>query len=313
MTTKQYLLDAHHHFWDLHSDDVHYPWLTDNIVEPFFLGDYTSIRKPFFSTQLQQLTPPGYHLLGSVHCEAEARRSDALAETQWLNQQHQQTTLPTALVGWVDFMADDCAQQLDQQMQSPLFRGVRAKPTTADSATHALQHKQAPGSLQDRQWQRGLALLQEHQLSWDLRVPAWHLEEAAEVLTHYPDLTVIINHCGLPWDRSDKGLEQWQRGIHALANNPRVCVKLSELSTPNSDWNAENNKKLLCQLITIMGADRCLFASNAPVSNLQVSYADWLSLVEQAIAISAPEARDNILWRNAVRWYRLTDINKNRN
>lgn len=305
MNDAQWLIDAHHHFWAL-DESLYYPWLSDQPVADFFLGDYAPIRRPFMPQDLQRLLPAGYRLMGSVHCEAEAERQQACAETEWITDLATTSGLPLGHVGWAAFGRAECAAQLDRQLQSPLFRGVRAKPLTARHPDQRPRVRGQEGSLQDDTWCSGLQLLAERQLSWDLRVPAWHLSEAAERLQEHPSLRVVLNHCGLPWDRSADGLRLWRQGIRALADNPRVCVKLSELGTPGRSWNAEDNLELLLELIRTFGPERCLFASNAPVSGLQVSYADWLGLIERAIAALVPDARDDILWRNAAHWYRLS-------
>ena len=304
MADEQWLIDSHHHFWQL-DGSVYYPWLSDRIINDFFLGDYASIRRSFLPPQLQDLIPQGYRLLGSVHCEAEASREQACDETAWIDSLQQQEAFPSAHVGWASFGSDLCADVLDRQMQSALFRGVRAKPVTATAAKNCNQVKGSSGSLQDSNWCASLGLLDERNLSWDLRVPAWHLADAAKVLESFPNLSVVLNHCGLPWDRSAAGLSSWRQQMTILAENPKVCVKLSELGVPGQPWNPIKNLDLLCQTIDIFGPKRCLFASNMPVAQLQVSYQRWLALVEKAIELSAPGARDDILWRNACYWYRL--------
>ncbi|WP_148252706.1 amidohydrolase family protein [Aidingimonas lacisalsi] len=301
---SQPLIDAHHHFWAL-DGIVHYPWLEDEIDQHFFLGDYSSIRRPFLAPDLQALIPEGYHLAGSVHCEAEADRRHPEIETNWLTSHGKRFGLPVALVGWAAFGHQDCEAQLEAQMHSPLFRGVRAKPLTASRPVGYDDVKGAPGSLQDTNWTRGLELLEERGLSWDLRVPAWHLLDAAEVLERRPRLKVILNHTGLPWDRTRSGLDGWRLGMRRLAENPSIAVKLSELGSPMADWDRKQNIELLAEAISIFGPDRCIFASNFPVTGLNASYATWLEMVEQAISLTAPYARHAILHNNAVHWYQL--------
>ncbi|MGO2262361.1 amidohydrolase family protein [Halomonas sp.] len=306
MDAKQLLIDAHHHLWAL-DGSVSYPWLEEKPVRGFFLGDYTSIKRPFLVEDLKRHIPKGYHLAGSVHCEAEAHRSQPLKETEWINSVYTDHKLPTAHVGWAEFGTPKCSEQLDAQMNSPLFRGVRAKPVTAVTSAQINQVKGNAGSLQDRQWCDGLIMLEERNLSWDLRVPAWHLSDAAKTLEARPKLRVILNHTGLPWDRTSLGVDTWRTGMRALADNPNVAVKLSELGSPWHEWDYKANLELLCETIDLFGPNRCLFASNFPVSSLAISYADWLGLVEAAISFSAPDYRQNILHDNALHWYRLTN------
>ena len=60
--------------------------------------------------------------------------------------------------------------------------------------------------MQDDKWRRGFALLEKYGLSWDLRVPYWHLAEAAAVARQFTNVQIVLNHTGFPWDRSEEGL-----------------------------------------------------------------------------------------------------------
>ena len=72
--------------------------------------------------------------------------------------------------------------------------------------------------MQDERWLRGFALLEKYGLSWDLRVPFWHLREAAAVARAFPNTAIVLNHTGFPWDRSEEGLS----GVAPRHGNPRA-------------------------------------------------------------------------------------------
>ena len=93
--------------------------------------------------------------------------------------------------------------------------------------------------MQDDTWLRGFALLEKYRLSWDLRVPYWHLAEAAEVARQFPRTPIVLNHTGFPWDRSEEGLAAWRRGMEAVARQPNVHVKVSEFGLKDSAWDYE--------------------------------------------------------------------------
>ena len=86
------------------------------------------------------------------------------------------------------------------------------------------------------------------------------------MLADAPDVDVVLEHAGLPWDRSDAGLARWRRGMEALAASPRVTVKISELGLRDAVWNEADNARIIRDTIAIFGAQRCLFASNFPVA-----------------------------------------------
>lgn len=144
-----------------------------------------------------------------------------------------------------------------------------------------------------------------HGMSWDLRVPYWHLAEAADVAARFPSLPIVVNHLGLPWDRSDEGLAAWRQGMEALAGHDNVHVKLSELGLRDAAWNTDENARLIREAVDIFGWQRCMFASNLPVSGLSVDMATLIETVSQGIAHLTDEARRAIWHDNALRFYRI--------
>ncbi|MBN3799423.1 amidohydrolase family protein, partial [Burkholderia sp. Ac-20392] len=162
-----------------------------------------------------------------------------------------------------------------------------------------------PGTLRDPRWPAALERLAAHGLSWDLRVPFWHLEEAAALLADTPYVDVVLEHAGLPWDRSDAGLARWRRGMVALAASPRVTVKISELGLRHAVWNEADNARIIRDTIAIFGAQRCLFASNFPVAGLRVSYPALLRTFARAMTNLDDAARRAIWHDNALRVYRI--------
>ena len=243
-------------------------------------------------------------IVASVHVEAECARTDALAETRWLHEVAARQGLPTALVAWVDLLADDADERLAEQVRYSRVRGVRFKPRTSATPT---KNADGPGTLSDPRWPRGLERLATHGLSWDLRVPFWHLEEAAARLADAPALDVVLEHAGLPWDRSDAGLAHWRRGMTALAALPRVSVKLSEFGLRDAAWNEMQNRRIVRDAIDIFGVERCMFASNFPVAALRVSYPALVAMFAAALAdMRLGESARRAIWHdNAVRIYRL--------
>jgi predicted TIM-barrel fold metal-dependent hydrolase len=161
------------------------------------------------------------------------------------------------------------------------------------------------GSLQDEAWLRSLTLLEKHGLSWDLRVPYWHLAEAAEVAAAFPRLAIVLNHTGLPWDRSAEGLAAWRRGMEALAAQPNVQVKVSELGVPGAPWTVAGNRGVVRDTLAIFGIERCMFASNAPVSGLRAGFDTIVRGLEAILDDLTAHQREAFFWRNAARFYRI--------
>lgn len=296
------IVDAHHHLWRL--ADGHYPWLQD-AYDPgaFFLGDYARMCHDFDAAEYHRTTQD-FPVTATVHVEAERSREEALAETRWLHQVHEQFGFPNAVVAYVDFGSDQVDAALRHQAAHPLLRGIRCKPITSAGPDGSVRGE--PGSMQDDRWLRGLALLGDYGLSWDLRVPFWHLSEAAEVAAQFPSQAIVLNHIGLPWDRSDLGVAAWRRGMEALARHETVYVKLSELGLRDQSWDITQNAGLIRDTVSIFGWQRCMFASNLPVSRLNVDFPTLIDTVSLGLSGLPPEAQAGIWHDNALRFYRIS-------
>ncbi len=304
------IADSHHHFWDL-SGSIRYPWLQNEYnASTFILGDYKPLCQNFMPDTLQACWG-GLPVTSTVHVEAECARDQALQETAWLSHIARSKELPHAIIGYVDLLAPDCAAQLDAHMRHPLFRGVRFKPATSRQADQSI--KNTPGSLQDPRWDAGLQELTQRNLIWDLRVPFWHLLEAADVLSRHPHTRVVIEHAGLPWDRSAHGLQQWRAGMQALADLPNgVMVKLSELGLRGEPWRIEDNRIIVRDLVAMFGPSRCMFGSNFPVASLRIGYVDLVRAMADILSPFDGTARQRIWHDNTVQFYSIALNKRNR-
>lgn len=300
------IVDAHHHLW--HLSEGHFPWLQDGYdADAFFLGDYSVLRRDFGVADYRAVTA-GLPIVATVHVEAERSRAESLAETRWLHAVHAQHGFPDAVIANVEFLAPDAQAQMRQQAEWPLVRGVRCKPRIARSPDDSVRGQ--PGTLQHEPWLAGLGLLRDHDLLWDVRVPYWHLEEAAEAIARFPGLRVAVEHAGLPWDRSEDGLAHWRRGMQALAAQPEVVVKLSEFGLPDAPWDAASNVRVIRETVEIFGAQRCMFASNLPVSGLRAPFSEVVRTVAEALAPLDAAARDAVWCGNALRVYRIAPASR---
>ncbi len=299
------ILDAHHHFWDLEGHG-HYPWLQDEYNETFFLGDYRPMRRTFLPQQYRAVTA-GWNVLGTVHCEAERSRSEQVAEDDFLQDLHDEDPqFPLAIVGHVDFRQDDLDEVLAAHSRRPLVRGIRSKPLIAARRGESVRHE--PGSLQDPFWSEGLRRLVDLGYSWDLRVPYYHLSEAAELVSAVEGLQVVVNHCGLPLDRDPQSMTVWRQGMTDLASIPGITVKVSELGLYPNRWDATSNAEVVREVLAIFGYERSMFASNLPVATLTAPDFDAVmrSILDGAAGATSTQL-ESLFCRTAQRAYRIEE------
>ncbi len=294
------IVDAHHHLWDLERN--YYPWLSDHPEKDFFLGDYSALKHNFLPEDYRRETA-GYDVVATVHVEAEWDRNAQVAETRWLHEVADKSGMPNAVVGHAWLANDNCEEVLAGHAAFPLMRGIRSKPVTA--LRPDLVEPGRPGTMQDPKWLAGFALLHKYGLTYDLRVPFWHLHEAAEVAARYPETPMVLNHTGFPWDRSEEGLAAWREEMRIIARAPQVSLKISELGLRDAPWTLESNRRVVLDAIEIFGIERCMFASNLPVAGLRASFATIVEGIRQIVSGFSEDEQHGLFSRNAARFYRL--------
>ncbi len=294
------LIDAHHHLWDLRMG--RHPWLCGGEEKEFFMGDYAPLKRNYLPEDYRR-DAAGHNVLTTVHCEAEWDRADQVGETRWISAIHRENGFPGAIVAHAWFDTDNAEEVIAAQATFPLVRGIRSKPVTAPSPDRI--EPGAPGTMQDERWLRGFELLQKYKLSWDLRVPFWHLEEAAAVARAFPNTPIVLNHTGFPWDRSEEGLRAWRRAMEILAREPNVHLKVSEFGLKYRAWEYPSNLRVVLDALAIFGIERAMFASNFPVAGLRIGYGALVAAMSQMLADRSTEERDRFFWKNALTFYRL--------
>ena len=181
----------------------------------------------------------------------------------------------------------------------PLVWSVRHKPR-ANPAPGG-----APGGMTDPAFRHGFALLARHGLMFELQTPWWHLDEAIALAGTAPDVTIILNHTGLPADRSTKGLAEWRVAMKRFARVENVAIKISGLGLAGGGWDPSSNREIIRETIRLFGAGRCMFASNFPVDGLCATFDQIWTGFDEATA-DLPETGRAALFRDAAaRIYRL--------
>ncbi len=295
------IIDAHQHFWDVQANYL--PWLCDEPPIPFRYGDYSALKRNYLPQDYRRDTG-GFQITGSVFVETEWDPRDPIGETRWVHALAEREALPSAMVcqAWLD--RGDVEAVLATQSAFPLVRGIRHKPRAA--ASPAAVTEDLPGSMTDPVWRRGYALLGRYGLSFDLQTPWWHFGQARALADAFSDTQIIVNHTGLPADRSEAGLAGWRQALKRLAGAPNVAIKISGLGQPGRPWTADDNRSIVLDAIDIFGVERCMFASNFPVDSLVASFETIFSGFLSITGGLTEDERRRLFHDNAVRLYRLT-------
>jgi len=296
------IIDAHHHIWDLAVN--RYPWLQDEPPIPFRYGDYRAMRRNYMPADFRR-DSARQNVVASVYMEAEHDPADPLKETRWIHDISAREGLPDAMAGAAFLDRADAADVIRAQAAMPLVRSLRHKPKgVARAADYDPAHR-IPGSMRCPTWRAGYRHLADSGLHFELQTPWWHLPDALDLARDFPGTLIVLNHLGLPADRSAEGLAGWRDAMARLADAPNVRVKLSGCCVPGQRWTAELQAPVVLDAIRLFGPDRCMVASNFPVDGLLATYDEIMGGMRAIIAALPDESQRRILSATAADTYRL--------
>jgi predicted TIM-barrel fold metal-dependent hydrolase len=291
------IIDAHHHVWDPIRN--YHPWLRDAPPIPFRYGDYSSIRGRYLPADYRA-DAASWIIASSVYVETEWDPTDPTGEMDYVATLIERDGLPTVAVAqaWLDRAY--AAAVLESHSSRPFVRGVRHKPRA-----NARANDGAAGGMMDAPWREGFKRLAPLGLRFDLQTPWWHLGEAARLAADFPDTQIILNHTGLPSDRSADGIAGWRDAMETLAACPNVTVKISGLGQRGQPWTIAANRDIVLTTIELFGVERCMFASNFPVDRICADFATIYGGFQQIVADFSQSEKDALFADNARRIYAI--------
>lgn len=293
------IVDAHHHLWDL--NHIYYPWLSMRPVPPTICGNITPITDNF--TVDRYIKGFGHHnVVKSVHVEAGCDPAKAVEETAWLQGIADAHGYPNAIVAKIEMHRDDAQSYMERHKAHANVRGIRQMINWHSdmSKVYAPQNY-----LEHDGWRRNFALLARYGLSFDLQIYAGQMKQAHDLLKDNPDVPVVIDHSGMPIDRSLAQLKEWRNGLKLLAELDHVDIKLSGLGMVDHKWTVESIRPYILTMIDIFGPRRAMFGSNFPVDSLYSDFATLFDAYDTVTRDFSDAERDALFAGTAERFYRI--------
>ncbi len=273
-------IDAHQHFW-MYSP-AEYEWIDDSMA---------ALRRDFLPDDFKRaMESTGFH--GSVAVQAR----QTLEETRWLLELAERSPWILGVVGWVDLRSPDVRTQLKALAQNPKLVGIR----------HIVQSEPDDHFLLQPDFLRGISLLEEFDLAYDILIYTKHLPVAAEFVERFPRQRFVLDHLAKPPIKSGN-IDSWAQGISRLASFPNVFCKLSGLVTEADwqDWQPAHITPFLDVAFESFGPDRLMIGSDWPVCLVAASYARAVNVVKSYLLQKKPDWQDRVLGGNARRFWRL--------
>jgi predicted TIM-barrel fold metal-dependent hydrolase len=295
-----YIVDAHQHFQDLEQN--YYPWLCDKDAPEKLEGDLTAIRKTYLPAEYRQEIA-GYTVRKTVHVQNGWDPRDPLGETKWLHDLASSAGLPDAIVAYADLAAPGVDELLAGHAAYPLVRGIRQILNWDEIALYRVALR--PDLMNDVAWRRGFALLAKHNFSFDLQIYWQQMEMAFALGSDFPETQLVLDHFGMPVDRSAEGIDHWSSAMERLARAPNVAVKLSGFGLGHPRWSLEDTVPLLTRTIDLFGSARVMVGTNLPVDRLFSNSTQVFDALAAAISSLEPTQKKAVLSGNAERIYKI--------
>jgi predicted TIM-barrel fold metal-dependent hydrolase len=293
------IVDAHQHFQDLSVN--YYAWLCDE-RPPSVEGDLTPIRRNYLPADYAA-DAAGFTVTRQVHVQNGWNPADPVGETRWLRQLAATTGKPDAVVAFADLSEPDVERCLAAHTEWAAVRGIRQILNWHE--TPAWRTAPRPDLMETPDWLRGFALLHRYRLSFDLQIYWPQMDMALALARRHPETTIILEHFGMPIDRSPAGIAQWAAAMARLAQAPNVSVKLSGFGLGHPRWTLDDTLPLLRRTIDIFGPDRVMMGTNLPVDRLFAKAETIFGAILATVAGYSEPERTAMLSRNAERIYRL--------
>lgn len=274
-------IDAHQHFWNPARGD--YDWMPmDNPV----------LARPYAPDDLA----PELEAQGIGHTVL-VQAAATVEETEYMLGIADATPHVAAVVGWIDFEKPADLAHLKRLAKHPKFAGVRPMIQDIPDDDWMLRD--------DVQW--AFRAVCDLGLTFDALGFPRHLTNFHTILTRYPDMRVVVDHCMKPQirDHSDTAFRSWADGISRLADTG-ACCKFSALVTEaNPDWAVADLKPYADHVFRAFGAERVMWGSDWPVVRLRCEYADWRAAAEALTEGMTEAERARIYGGTAAEFYRL--------
>jgi predicted TIM-barrel fold metal-dependent hydrolase len=153
---------------------------------------------------------------------------------------------------------------------------------------------------------KNLALLANHNLTFDLCLLARQLPLGAKLIRQFPGQQFILDHCGVP-DIKGGELDPWRQHIRELAKLPNLACKISGVAAycDPSRVTVEAIRPYVEHCLECFGWDRVVFGGDWPVCNITASLGGWVAMAKEIVSSETIEHQEKLFAKNARRIYRL--------
>ena len=276
-------IDSHHHLWKY--SHAEYPWMLEGME---------TIRRDFLVSDLQRAMRSG-----GIDAVVTVQARQSVTETEWLLDLASQHHFMCGVVGWLPLIDAKVGKQLEKYAAHPKLKAVR----------HVLHDEPDDLYMLREDFNRGVALLKEFGLKYDILIFERHLPQTIQFVDRHPNQIFIVDHIAKP--RIKEHLTSpWQENIRELARRTNVYCKLSGLVTEADwlSWGEADLRPYIDVVLECFGPKRVMFGSDWPVMTVACPYNRWVEIVDRATSSLSPDERDRVLGGTAKEAYQLQSM-----
>lgn len=279
------IIDTHQHLWDLKKFRL--PWIEEGkpLARSYVLTDYAQATA-------------GLNVVKTVYMEVDVEPAQQVAEAEYVIElcKRPDTIMEAAVISGRP-ASDDFAKYVARFKNSAYIKGIR----------QVLHVKSTPpGFCLDKNFMRGIRLLGEAGLSYDLCMRPDDLMDAANLIGECPGTRFILDHCG-NGPVFEKDRSKWQKGIAAVAKHKNVVGKISGIivQAEGKKWTPDDLAPVIKHTLEVFGPDRVMFAGDWPVCTLGATYKQWVEALKTIVADRSETEQRKLFHDNALRVYGL--------
>ncbi len=278
------IIDTHQHLWDLST--FHLPWLDGGgpLAKSHTMSDY--LREA-----------GGLNIVKTVYMEVDVEAGQKTAEADYVLDlcRRDDNPMAAAVIGGRP-ASDEFADYVRRFADNPYIKGVRQ-----------VLHGGTPrGYCLEEPFVRGVRLLGELGLRFDLCLRTDELSDGATLADRCPDTRFVLDHCG-NGNVQAKDRSEWQRGMEEIAQRPNVVCKVSGIvaSAAPGVWTADDLAPLIHYTAEVFGKDRIFFGGDWPVCTRAATLGQWVDALKTVVADWPEKDQRKLLHDNAARFYGL--------
>jgi predicted TIM-barrel fold metal-dependent hydrolase len=283
-------IDTHFHLHTLLHPTLRYGWLERDAVHPL-LGPIYSIKPPQYDIEDYIAEIRFSNVPKAIHVEAAVGTPDPVDETAWLQEMADRHGYPHGIVAEAHLAEPDVEEVLNRHLEYKNVRGIRDF---------------GPGDyLVNPDWQRGFKLLGKYNLVACVDTRPERSAKLAALARMAPEVTICVDHCAFPQERTPGYFEMWRKAMRELAEVPSIHMKVSGLGMRDPRWTVDSIRPWVLSSIEIFGVDRIVFGTNWPVDRMFSSYPDLINAYAEIISGFSKDEQLRMFSTNAERLFRI--------